>query len=146
MAPLDIPQEHPGKNIEFQPEFHINVARSPSPKKIDSASDRDGPFNGYGGASGTGREHEDSNELMQINPARIKNVNLSSQIDRLPNIDSKQLSEGEENVMATLRQSEEGEAPRSLENVELSDDNSGSRPENLSEEANSGLDKHEWNQ
>ena len=83
---------------------------------------------------------------MQINPARIKNVNLSSQIDRLPNIDSKQLSEGEENVMATLRQSEEGEAPRSLENVELSDDNSGSRPENLSEEANSGLDKHEWNQ
>ena len=73
-------------------------------------------------------------------------MNLNRQIDRLPNLDSKQLSEGEENVMATLRQSEEGEVPRSLENVELSDDNSASRPENLSEEANSGLDKHEWSQ
>jgi len=106
-------------------------------------SDRDGPFNGCEGASGTGRENDDSNEQIQI---RNKNMNLSSQIDRLPNLNSKQLSEGEENVMATLRQSEEGEMPRSLENVEISDDNSGNRPENLSEEANSGLDKHEWSQ
>ena len=37
--------------IEFQPEFRIAAMRSPSPKKIETLSDRDGLFSGCGGAS-----------------------------------------------------------------------------------------------
>ena len=51
--------------------------KSPSPKKIDSMSDRDGPFNGYGGASGIGGEHDDSNELMQISEMLNNNIKLN---------------------------------------------------------------------
>lgn len=98
-----MPQEHRVKNIGYQPEFHLDVMKSPSPKKIDTLSDRDGLFNGCGGASATGRGHEDINEIHPNKMIRNRNIDFGSQIENLPNLDSKQLSEGEENVMATLR-------------------------------------------
>jgi len=72
--PPDIPQEHLEKIIEVLPEFHVDVMRTPPPKKIDAYSRRGGLFDGCGGARGD----ENSGEVSVNNEMRNHNMNSSS--------------------------------------------------------------------
>ena len=90
--------------IEFQPEFRIAAMRSPSPKNIDTLSDRDGLFSGCGGVSvATSGRGDDAGDIPQDRYRTRGVMNVRQSIDDLPNLDSRQLSEGEENILPTQR-------------------------------------------
>jgi len=89
---------------EYQPEFHIEAMRSPSPKNIDTLSDRDGLFSGCGGVSvATSGRGDDAGDIPPDRCCTRELMHARQSIDDLPNLDSRQLSEGEENILPTQR-------------------------------------------